>query len=87
MLFGVSDLTCQSFSYNTALYTILYCFSSLGIQVVLVIVIVPYFALLPFLLQPYKAGKLIKFTKSAALGEQVIFSSKEEHCNPLFAKS
>lgn len=39
------------------------------------------------LLQPCKGGKLIKFEQSAKLGEQVIFSSKEEQCNPLFAKS
>ncbi len=39
------------------------------------------------LLQPYKAGELVKFKKSATLGEQVILSSEEERCNPLFAKS
>lgn len=36
------------------------------------------------LLQPCKAVKLIKFKNSAALGEQILFSSMEEHCNPLF---
>lgn len=58
----------------------------LEIFVILVMEMVPS-SLLQFLWKPYRAGKMITFKKSATPSEQVIFSSKEEHWNPLLAKS